>query len=243
MPDSDASGWLEFSVPADQSARLAAALAASLVLHVAAFTGLVHFSPGPGGSGSSSSHSVRSTVQARLQPLAEGVPAAEVVETSPETSPETPPVLADNAPPAPPPEGGPRNETGLVPLPQPYYHSALELDQRAMPKAEIMPPYPDAAGDLQGFVVLRLLINEAGKVDETIVVRSEPEGIFDSTARDAFGGALFTPGIKNGIPVKSQMMIEVRYRREETAPHPASAVEATKPMLPSRQAPSPRLAP
>lgn len=224
---------LEFSAPTSESARLAAALAASLVFHVAAFTGLVHFSPGAGGSGPSPSHSARSTVQARLQPLAEGIPAA---------APETPPVLADNAPLAPP-GGGSRTETGLVSLPQPYYHTARELDQRAAPKTKIKPPYPEAAGNLEGYVILRLLINEAGKVDETVVVRSEPGGIFDSTARDAFGNALFTPGIKNGIPVKSQMMIEVRYRREEAAPQPASAVEATKPMLPSRQAPSPRLAP
>ena len=226
---------LELSVTPSELERLAVALAASLVFHVVAVTGLVHFSPGAG-SGLNPGHSERPTLQLRLQSL-----AAEAATTTP----EIPPIVADNTPLASPPtsdvlpdklpvpaiaplEGGPRSETGLVSLPQPYYHTARELDRRAVPKTKIKPPYPEEAGNLDGYVILRLLINEAGKVDEAIVVQSEPAGIFDLAARDAFGNILFTPGIKNGIPVKSQMMIEVRYHREEAIPHPASATEATK---------------
>ena len=59
--------------------------------------------------------------------------------------------------------------------------------------------------------MLRLLINELGIVDETAVVRSSPPGLFEKSAVDAFSVARFSPGMLLGLPVKSQVTIEVEF--------------------------------
>jgi hypothetical protein len=43
------------------------------------------------------------------------------------------------------------------------------------------------------------------------VVRANPPGLFDASALEAFSKALFSPGLANGIAVKSQMMVEVEF--------------------------------
>lgn len=92
------------------------------------------------------------------------------------------------------------------------YYLGSELDQRAVPLQAIEPEYPAAAGAREGALVLRLLINEHGRLDDIAVVRAEPEGVFESSARSAFAGARFSPGVREGAPVKSQLLIEVNYR-------------------------------
>jgi TonB family protein len=60
-------------------------------------------------------------------------------------------------------------------------------------------------------VVLRLLINEAGAVDEAVAVQSDPPGVFDEAAVDAFASARFTPGRKDGNAVRSALRIELQF--------------------------------
>jgi len=98
------------------------------------------------------------------------------------------------------------------PVTSPRYYLGSELDQRAVPLQAIEPEYPAAAGAREGTLMLRLLINEHGRVDDIIVVRAEPKGVFESPARSAFAGARFSPGVREGAPVKSQLLIEVDYR-------------------------------
>ena len=95
--------------------------------------------------------------------------------------------------------------------PAPSYVKTSELDPPPVPLNEITPEYPDTAGIREGFVVLRILINEQGKIDNLATVRSFPKGIFDNAARTAFGKATFSPGMRFGIPVKSQLTIEVHF--------------------------------
>lgn len=99
---------------------------------------------------------------------------------------------------------------------EPYYYPAKELDKRAVPLAAINPVYPEASltKKIEGYVVLRLLINETGKVDKVEVMKSVPVGVFDSSARSAFGKARFSPALKNGAAVKSQMVVEVKYQND-----------------------------
>ena len=59
--------------------------------------------------------------------------------------------------------------------------------------------------------MLRLLINERGLVDNAAVVRSEPRGFFEESALEAFNSARFSPGLLLGLPVKSQVTIEVEF--------------------------------
>ncbi len=109
---------------------------------------------------------------------------------------------AQKAAPAPAPSGLP---------PAPSYHAAGELDPPPSPLADIEPAYPQAAGTRDGRVVIRILIAADGSVDNVAVVRSFPQGFFEDSAIAAFGQAKFSPGMIKGVPVKSQITIEVLY--------------------------------
>jgi periplasmic protein TonB len=101
---------------------------------------------------------------------------------------------------------------GLPPAPN-YQLSGL-LDPGPQPLDEITPEYPPRAGQQSGVVVLRLLVNEQGGVDNVAVVRSEPRGFFEESALEAYGRARFAPGRLLGLPVKSQLLIEVVFATE-----------------------------
>lgn len=87
--------------------------------------------------------------------------------------------------------------------------SGLDVAPRALDAIE--PEYPEEAGSIEGTVLLRLLINSAGGVDEAAVVRATPPGYFEASAIAAFSKARFSPGYFLGLPVKSQLLIEVGY--------------------------------
>lgn len=95
--------------------------------------------------------------------------------------------------------------------PAPDYASAATLDPPPRPLSDIDPDYPKSAGLRQGVVVLRLLIDAAGHVDNVAVVRSAPTGVFDESALAAFGKARFSPGMLLGVAVKSQWTVEVEF--------------------------------
>lgn len=103
-------------------------------------------------------------------------------------------------PPAPP---------GLPPAPD--YFSGGRLDPGPRPLEDVDPLYPEEAKQQEGSVVLRLLINEAGTVDNVAVVRAYPAGLFEHSALEAFGKAKFSPGRMLGVAVKSQITIEVMF--------------------------------
>ena len=92
----------------------------------------------------------------------------------------------------------------------PEYALGIRLDPGPRPLDDIEPDYPDPHLR-EGTVVLRLLISETGHVDDVAVVRSQPSGVFEQAALDAFGKARFAPGLAAGTPVKSQITVEVRF--------------------------------
>ncbi|MEO8057723.1 MAG: TonB family protein [Burkholderiales bacterium] len=93
----------------------------------------------------------------------------------------------------------------------PAYFAGGKLDPGPTPLEDIEPTYPEEAKRQEGSVVLRLLINESGIVDNVAVVRSYPPGLFDQSALEAFGKAKFSPGKMLGVAVKSQITIEVMF--------------------------------
>ncbi len=103
----------------------------------------------------------------------------------------------------------PAAKQGLTPAPA--YQSAAGLDPPPRPLQDIDPEYPATAQLQEGFVVLRLLISSSGDVDEVAVVRATPPGVFEASALAAFGKAKFSPGYFLGIPVKSQLLIQVDF--------------------------------
>jgi protein TonB len=90
-------------------------------------------------------------------------------------------------------------------------YKSAGLDPPPRPLGDIEPEYPAAAGLQEGVVALRLLINEAGTVDRVVVLRSTPAGFFEDSASRAFAAAKFAPGRFLGIPVKSQITVEVEF--------------------------------
>jgi TonB family protein len=102
--------------------------------------------------------------------------------------------------------------TSRVLPPAPAYKPRMSLEKGPVPLVDIEPKYPPEAGGVQGTVVLRLLINEAGGVDDAAVVSAFPPELFDAAAIDAFRNVRFAPGRQLGVPVKSQLMIEVKFQ-------------------------------
>jgi hypothetical protein len=94
----------------------------------------------------------------------------------------------------------------------PYYFPASELDRRPHPVTaiELQDPAGEAA---DGYLILKLLINESGTVDDALVVVNDGGDAFASEAAAAFRRARYAPGVKAGRAVKSQMMIEVKLAR------------------------------
>jgi periplasmic protein TonB len=93
----------------------------------------------------------------------------------------------------------------------PDYLFGARLDPGPRPIGDIEPEYPESANLQEGKVVLRLLISEAGVVDNVAVVRADPKGVFDEAALEAFRVARFSPGMVLGTPVKSQITVEVEF--------------------------------
>jgi len=92
----------------------------------------------------------------------------------------------------------------------PYYFSAKDLTQRPLVLHDVpadlmlvVPGVPAQAATLQ------LLINEYGEVDQVIVEDSLLPEAAQKTVVDAFVKARFHPGEINGVPVKSQLKIQI----------------------------------
>jgi TonB family protein len=94
-----------------------------------------------------------------------------------------------------------------------YIHfSSPRLAAPARPLAEPKPRYPGGKLSQQhGAVILQLLINEQGTLDQVAVVCSAPP--FEKSARDSLKGMKFTPARGKDGPVKSYMLVEFGYGR------------------------------
>jgi protein TonB len=163
-------------------------------------------------SGGAVSHE---TVQLRI------IHTADTRILSPQTEGDTTTApVSVTAPPvsAPPPEkADPKRSTPTVDSlpatlpPAPNYRAATGLDVSPRALQSIDLEYPQAAGTIEGTVTLRLLISSNGDVDDVAVVSATPPGYFEASALEAFAKAKFSPGYFLGIPVKSQIFIEVGY--------------------------------
>lgn len=193
-----------------------AALWISLGLH-GALIALVHIAPPPAGVEGG-------VIEARLvavpPPLAAAqlTPSIETDETialdvpdedkpvDPVEAPSTPPPAAQT-PPASPPSEIPRLEIPIaVDL---NYYEARELDRT--PRGQI--PDPVLPESVSGRIRFQVKIEESGQVSEVEVLESDPPDRFDRSAleiaREALRATRFTPGIKNGRPVRAQVIYEL----------------------------------
>jgi TonB family protein len=89
--------------------------------------------------------------------------------------------------------------------------SSSGLDRGPQPLDDIEPAFPAAAGTRGGTVTLRLVISDQGAVESIEVIGSSPPGLFDAAALAAFGHARFSPGLKAGVPVRSEVRYDVSF--------------------------------
>jgi protein TonB len=90
------------------------------------------------------------------------------------------------------------------------YYRRSELDVAPNIMTRVVPEYPHMA-HVSGKVTIRVFIDERGTVERVAVLRAEPPGHFEASAQKAFLAARFTPGMKRGVAVKSQLTLQVDY--------------------------------
>lgn len=103
------------------------------------------------------------------------------------------------------------------------YYTARELDVQPRALRDIQPTYPPEAERQRqsGTVRLELKIEADGRVSDVAVVSADPPDVFDESARAAFAAARFSPAQKSGRPVRTRMLVEVSYVRDQgLAPGP-----------------------
>ena len=203
------------------SRRLAAALAISAFTH-ALFSALVR--PGAGGRNAADVHALRFplTISARLAPPEPQLPpAASDLEHETAAAAESPPeqkkreravpsirAAASKAPTA-----------GPAEIPDPTYYAARELDvYPALTAAlDLRRASSNGAADMNGRVVLLVLIDAEGRVDDVSVVDAQPAGLFDEEAQRALRAVRFKPALKHGRAVKSRIHVHISYGAESTS--------------------------
>lgn len=216
---------------AEARARLGGAIVVSIALHAVALEALTQAPRGWQAGAWSPSGAATGRMRATLRPAMPGIEA-----TPPEAffEPPAPPQASEETETqAPEPEPAavassvndgedrrsvePETEQDPAELPSasvlaaPFYYPANQLDERPQIEAEVEPGFPSGAAATRGRVVLRLYIGAHGEVEKITVVEADPAGIFEKSALDAFAAARFSPGIKNGVPVRSLLTIEVRF--------------------------------
>jgi len=74
---------------------------------------------------------------------------------------------------------------------------------RALSRAALQYPARAKAKEIEGFVLLSILINEQGKVEEVKVLESDPQGTFEEVAIRNIKKWRFSPAKYQGKPVKT----------------------------------------
>ena len=87
------------------------------------------------------------------------------------------------------------------------------VDQRPTISRRAMPEYPSGARrrNIQGMVVVRLVVDTSGSPQNCAIHSSSPEGVFDDAALRAARKTRFLPGKVNGQPVNTLVMIPYQF--------------------------------
>jgi len=96
-------------------------------------------------------------------------------------------------------------------LVDPVWYSAKDLDTYPRPLIPVEAIYPESAVDTTGEVSVLLKIDEFGAVQEITVVKADPAGYFEDSAARAFKAARFSPAQRDGQPVRSQVVVKMRF--------------------------------
>ena len=191
-------------------ARLLVACSLSLLLHLALLVG-IPVNPTGGAP------NVVSTIYARLAPAADSEPPAPAATLSPTDKTREPDDAGEQQDPAATkaettsepksttaPQSSPSAGIDLPLIRDPTYYTPKQLDVYPAALTLNKPDCPDAAAAqrINGQVRVLLLIDEFGVVNDASVIDAQPPGYFEEVALAAFRAARFTPGQRQGHPVK-----------------------------------------
>jgi len=199
--------------------RFGAALLISALAHALLSTGIT---PGAAGRSAAGPAAAPPSIAVRLvipeadlpdtTPVARATPLREIapLRRAPEEITARPSEMP-SAPPAHPAGAGP------AAVPDPTYYPARQLDVYPALAATLEVRYPGAV-DSKGRVLLLVLIDAAGWVDDVSVVESEAAGHLEDDARRALKAARFKPALRGGLPVKSRFLVEIDYGAQARTP-------------------------
>jgi TonB family protein len=109
--------------------------------------------------------------------------------------------------------------TALANVPPPPPKAEANMDKskvnEASPVKRVPPIYPEKAeqNELEGFVVLSFDITETGSTDNVKVVKSQPAGVFDKSAKVALKQWEYKPRIQGGKGVRQTgLLVQLDYQ-------------------------------
>jgi periplasmic protein TonB len=216
-----------------------AAMGASLIFHVAIVASLVGLIASPRDASAPAAVAVRLLVvdpEAAPQestaipaPFETPVPMPATVEPAPPTAPEPLPAPKPRqrsaaprqraaSPPSPPtPSVAPESSgpvSPAVPAAMPLVRAEALTSHGIRPIEQPAPPYPGAARrqGIEGDVILRLSVDEAGKLISVSVARGSGHRALDEAAIAAVKLWRFEPAVADGRPVAAIAELPVRFR-------------------------------
>ncbi|MBX7082342.1 MAG: TonB family protein [Nannocystaceae bacterium] len=109
---------------------------------------------------------------------------------------------------------GPITSAGLGTAPGAPSGDAHARDEPARPIARPAPSYPRDAqrAGIEGFVVVRLHVDARGRVDDVVVVQSEPAEVFDTVAIRTARSYRFEPARRDGRAIASTIEQRIVFR-------------------------------
>lgn len=105
----------------------------------------------------------------------------------------------------------------LPPPPPPPSERAQEFyafDEPPMLIKSVSPRYPDLArqAGIEGTVLIEVLVNEEGKIDQARVIQSDVTPAMEKAALEAAKKFLFKPAKQRTVPVPARMAIPIRFK-------------------------------
>jgi len=97
------------------------------------------------------------------------------------------------------------------------FYNAEDLDQKPRPVAEIKPLYPFRAKRMaiEGYVKVRFLVDDQGRVSRVTILESDPEGVFDASVVKTLPTWRFHPGRIMGKEVSSWVETKIVFELNE----------------------------
>lgn len=108
---------------------------------------------------------------------------------------------------------GDAGPAGITPTTDVTYYPARQLDVYPALLAPLSITYPERAlaEDRAGRALVMVLIDAGGKVNEVTIVEADPPGYFEDAARKTFEQAAFSAARRNGMPVRSRVLIHLNF--------------------------------